>query len=78
MLIKKSKISKKIQKSPKSPLKSSISADFTKGALQNDPAAENEASVDARIEQRFGQRRKSRLKQNPLLISLCPFVPLFL
>jgi len=39
-------------------------ASFTNGALQNAPATADEASVDACIEQRFGQRRQSWLKTN--------------
>jgi len=37
---------------------------FTDGTLQNGPAAVDEASVDACIEQRFGQRRQSWPKTN--------------
>jgi len=39
-------------------------ASFPNGTLQNGPATVDEASVDACIEQRFGQRRQSWLKTN--------------
>jgi len=39
-------------------------AGFTNGTLQNGPATVDEASVDACIKQRFGQRRQSWQKHN--------------
>jgi len=44
---------------------------FTNGTLQNGPATVDEASVDACIEQRFGQRRQSRLKQIRAISEIC-------
>ena len=52
-------------KSAPIPSKNMFLSGFTNGTLQNGPATVDEASVDACIEQRFGQRRQSRLKQNP-------------
>jgi hypothetical protein len=51
-------------KSAPIPSKNMFLSGFTNGALKYDPVDVDEASVDACIEQRFGQRRQSWQKHN--------------